>query len=77
VSYRGERKKPYMASMVKTLDGVKKKYHLGSFYSEDEAFLAYKNEKQEYIKLLAYKYEDVLEPKVFHALLNYKVLEDF
>lgn len=38
-----------------------------------EAFLEYKNMKENYIKEIADKYKDQLEPRVYQALYNYQV----
>lgn len=47
--------------------------YLGSFRNEIDAFLAYKKEKERYIKEVADKWKHQLEPKVYEALYNYKV----
>ena len=46
---------------------------LGSFKTEIEAFNAYKQAKESYIKELADKYKDVLDPRAYEALYNYTV----
>jgi hypothetical protein len=52
-----------------------KKTHIGGFISPVDAFHAYKNAKEQYIKELAEKYfrEDKITEKVYHALMKYKV----
>lgn len=49
--------------------------YLGSFYTPEEAFLAYKKAKEQHIKVLAEKYfkEGKITERVYNALLNYRV----
>ena len=47
--------------------------HLGYFYTPDEAFNAYKEAKEAYIKEVANKWKDKIDPKVYEALMNYEV----
>lgn len=47
--------------------------HLGWFNTEIEAFLAYKQAKEAYIKDVANKWKDQIDPKVYDALMNYQV----
>lgn len=56
-----------------TLYGTKK--HLGTYKTIEEAFAAYKREKEAYIKEVAQKYydEDKITKRVYDALMNYKV----
>ena len=46
---------------------------IGSFKTPQEAFQAYKQAKENHIKLLAEKYRDQIDPRAYEALLNYKV----
>lgn len=47
--------------------------HLGWFNTEIEAFNAYKTAKEDYIKSLANKWKDQIDPKVYEALMKYEV----
>ena len=51
----------------------KKKRHLGSFDTPEEAFQAYKVAKESHIKEIADKWKDKIEPRVYEAMYNYKV----
>lgn len=46
---------------------------VGVFDDKNEAFIAYKLAKESYIKEVADKWKDKLEPRVYEALCNYKV----
>lgn len=43
------------------------------FHNEYDAFLKYKSEKENYIKEIANKYKNEIHPKVYDALVKYKV----
>ena len=47
--------------------------HLGLFKTEIEAFNAYKEAKESYIKEFANKWKLQIDPKAYEALMNYKV----
>lgn len=53
-----------------------KETYLGCFNSEKEAFLAYKKEKEDFIKQVANIYKDKLPLKTYNALMGYEILED-
>jgi hypothetical protein len=48
---------------------------IGFYTTQNEAFYAYKNEKENYIKSIAEKYfkEGKITQKVYQALLNYNI----
>lgn len=50
-----------------------RKIHLGTYSTPNEAFLAYKEAKEQYIKEIAEKYKDKIPCKLYEAMLNYKV----
>lgn len=52
---------------------MNKKVYLGTYRTTEEAFQAYKVAKEAWIKEVANKWKDQLEPKVYDALINYKV----
>lgn len=50
-----------------------KNISLGRFVDVESAFLAYKRAKENYIKTVADEYKDVIDSRVYQALLNYTV----
>ena len=46
---------------------------LGVFDTPEEAFQAYKEAKETYIKEVANKWKDQIDPCVYQALINYQV----
>lgn len=46
---------------------------LGKFDTEYQAFLAYKEAKEDYVKEVANNYKNIICDKVYHALMNYTV----
>jgi hypothetical protein len=60
----------FMAQLNK---GTGSQYYLGSYNTPEEAFQAYKTEKEKYIKEVADKWKDLIDPRVYEAMYNYKV----
>lgn len=54
-------------------DGNKNTIRLGVFYDPISAFYAYKECKEKVIKNIANKYKDVIEPRVYDAMMKYEV----
>ena len=50
-----------------------KQKHIGRYYCEKEAFNAYKQAKEAYIKELANKWKDQIDVRVYEALMCYEV----
>lgn len=50
-----------------------KKNSLGCFDTELEAFHAYKEAKEAYVKELANKWKDQIDPRVYEALMKYEI----
>ena len=51
-----------------------KNKNLGTFLLEHEAGLKYKSVKEDYVKELSNKFKDLLDPKVYNALINWEVV---
>ena len=52
------------------------KESIGFFDTPEEAFLAYKKRKEEFIKEVANEYKGKIPDKVYQALLRYEVIDD-
>jgi len=50
-----------------------KNIRVGLFNTPEEAFQAYKIAKEEHIKEIANKWKELIDPKVYEALINYQV----
>ena len=68
VSFNKERGK----YIVRFSKGSKTK-HIGYFVTELEAFLAYKEAKEQQIKVVANRWKDQIDPRVYDALMNWEV----
>jgi hypothetical protein len=53
---------------------MNKKKHIGTFSTIEEAFRAYKKEKETCLKEYANKYKNILPKQVYNAIYNYKIL---
>lgn len=58
---------------VAQVNRFKKVIYLGCFNTPDEAFNAYKQAKEDYIKEVAEKWKDQIDPRVYEALMKYRV----
>ena len=47
--------------------------HIGTYKTIEEAFQAYKEVKEDYIKQKANKWKDKIDPRVYQAMYNYQV----
>ena len=47
--------------------------YLGLYNTPEQAFLAYKIAKESYIKEVAEKWGDQIDPRVYNTLMNYEV----
>ena len=72
VSYHKARKK-YQAQLSMYKDGKKTTKHLGWFDTANEAFNAYKQAKEEYIKEIADEYKDKIPVELYEAMYAYEV----
>lgn len=52
--------------------GLKDK-HIGSFSTPEEAFYAYKEAKEDYIKSVAEKWRDKIDVRVYNSLMNWNI----
>jgi 23S rRNA G2069 N7-methylase RlmK/C1962 C5-methylase RlmI len=78
--YKGKKELPIGVSQ--SIDGKKfvstittnyERKTLGLFDTVEEAFSAYKKEKEQYLCLIAEKYKEVLKENVYQAIKNYKI----
>jgi hypothetical protein len=60
---------------AKCNNGKKKAIGIGHFNTSKEAFLAYKEFKENLIKRIAFEYKEKIPSVIFNALLNYEVEE--
>ena len=52
---------------------IKKGIYLGRFNNKDDAFIIYKNYKEQLIKDIAEKYRKSIPQILYNALINYEV----
>ena len=72
VTYHRDRGKYEARCSIKTKNGNKQKY-LGSYNTPEEAFLAYKEFKEAYIKQVADEYKERIPNRLYEALYKYEV----
>ena len=63
----------YRNKFMAQLSKGDKRIYLGSFDTPEEAFLAYKKAKEQYIKEVAEAYKLQIPQKLYEALINYEV----
>ena len=63
----------YRARVRNGQENLKSSGSLGLFNTEIEAFNAYKRAKESYLKELAEKWKDKIDPRAYNALMNYQV----
>ena len=67
---------PIVVSFLKSrgmLTATLNNKYLGYFNTAEQAFQVYKTAKEAYIKEVANKWKDKIDPKVYEALMNYEV----
>ena len=69
----GVSKHKEMNSFSSSLSVNGKMKYLGSFNTPEDAFLEYKQAKEDYIKEVANKWKDKIDPRAYEALMNYQV----
>lgn len=62
----GNKFRAYICTHTNTLN-------LGHFISIEEAFMAYKIAKETHIKLIANKYKDIIDARVYERLIQYQI----
>lgn len=59
--------------VIKTFTSSINRRHLGTFDTPEEAFQAFKTEKEAYIKEVADKWKGQITKQVYQAMYNYKI----
>lgn len=70
----GVRKRPEKDSFVARLGTCDGRIYLGDFSTAEQAFLAYKQAKESYIKEIANKWKDQIDPRVYEALMSWNII---
>lgn len=65
--------RPYKGGYKCEITKRGKNYAFYKFRTPEDAFLKYKTERENYIHELGEEYKDKLEPRVYDALMNYKI----
>lgn len=68
-----QRNKAKIAKFIATLSKYGRQQKLGIYDTPEEAFLAYKQAKESYIKEVANKWKGKIDPRAYEALMNYRV----
>ena len=71
--YFNKNAKKFMAYCSMLINGKKMKKYLGLYNTIEEAFNAYKEFKEKYIKQVADEYKDKIPQKLYEAMYNYEV----
>ena len=71
--YFNKNAKKFMAYCSMLINGKKIKKYLGLYNTIEEAFNAYKQFKEAYIKQVADEYKDKIPQKLYEAMYNYEV----
>ena len=64
---------PLRKKFIARLTRCGENFYLGVFETEMEAFYAYKEAKEAYIKELANKWKDQIDPRAYDALMDYQI----
>lgn len=71
--YYCKSKKLFVAQINRNKD---QQDYLGAFNTPEEAFYAYKEAKEDFIKEQALKWKDKIDPRAYEALMNYEINVD-
>ena len=63
----------YIAHCSIIVNNKKKVYRIGNYFTAEEAFFAYKQFKENYIKQVADEYKDKIPQKLYDAMYRYEV----
>ena len=74
--YYKKANKKYVAQLSIFKNGKKTQKHLGLFNTADEAFKAYKQAKEDYIKEVADEYKDKIPTELYKSMYAYEVSID-
>ena len=72
VNYRKDKNK-YEASCSILNNNIKKRKHIGYYNTPEEAFLAYKQFKEQYIKQVADEYKGRIPDRLYEAMYKWEV----
>lgn len=72
VFYDKDRDK-YVVNCSVIINGINKQKKIGRYNTSEEAFIVYKQFKENYIKEVADEYKDLIPSKLYEAMYNYEV----